>query len=52
MNETARDEDSLTALPADEVARFARPLRSDNDLALDGVTDEEWEAFDRAISDC
>lgn len=44
-------EPQLTVLPADEAARRARPLPSDEDLALDDVTDEEWYAFDRALAE-
>lgn len=44
------DEASLTLLPADEAARRARPLPSDDDLAMVDVTDDEWDAFDQAIA--
>lgn len=42
------DGQSLTVLPADEAARRARPLPSDDELALD-LTDAEWEAFEGAL---
>jgi len=41
----------MTVLPADEAARRARPLPSDDDMALDDVSDEEWDAFDRALAE-
>lgn len=44
-------EPHLTVLPADEAARRATPLPSDDDMALDDVTDDEWDAFDRALAE-
>lgn len=44
-------EPHLTVLPADEAARRAQPLPSDDEMALDDVTDEEWDAFDRALAE-
>lgn len=44
--------DHLTVLLAREALRRARPLPSSTDIAIDGFTDEEWEAFDAAIKGC
>lgn len=43
-------EPHLTVLPPEEAARRARPLPSDDDMALDDVTDEEWDAFQQALA--
>lgn len=50
VSEIEEDNASLTLLPADEAARWARPLPSDADLAMVDVTDDEWDAFDYAIA--
>ncbi|MGI9016476.1 MAG: hypothetical protein ACR2HR_05100 [Euzebya sp.] len=38
-------------LPPDEAARRARPLPSGEDLALEDLTDEEWDAFQQALAE-
>lgn len=42
---------SLTLLPPDEALRAARRLSSVDELALEGVTDDEWAAFEQALAE-
>lgn len=41
----------LTVLPPEEALLHALPLPSDEELAIEGLTDDEWEAFERALAD-
>ena len=41
----------LTVLPPAEAARRARPLPSNDELALEDLTDEEWDAFQQALAE-
>lgn len=41
----------LTVLPPREALRRALPLPSDEDMAIDGLTDDEWAAFEEALAD-
>jgi hypothetical protein len=43
--------DDLVAhqLLGDEALRQARPLPSDAEMAIEGLTDEEWIAFEQAL---
>ena len=41
----------LTVLPAKEALRLARPLPTDDEMAIEGITDEEWKAFEAALKD-
>ena len=41
----------LTILPPDEALRRARPLPSDAELAIEGLTDDEWKAFEKALAE-
>lgn len=41
----------LTVLPPDEALRLARPLPSDDEMAIDGLTDDEWKAFQQALAE-
>lgn len=40
----------LTILPPAEALRRALPLPSDSEMAIDGLTDSEWEAFEQALA--
>ena len=42
---------SLTLLPPAEALKAARRLSSIHELALEGVTDDEWAAFEKALTD-
>jgi hypothetical protein len=44
-------EPHLTVLPPADAARRARPLPSDDEMTLDDVTDEEWDAFQQALAE-
>ncbi len=41
----------LTVVAPDEALDRARPLPSDDDMAIEGLTDEEWDAFEQAPAD-
>ena len=41
----------LTVLPPDEAVKHARPVPSDAELAIEGLTDEEWKAFEKALTE-
>ena len=42
---------SLTLLPPAEALKAARRLSSVDELALEGVTDDEWAAFEQALAE-
>lgn len=37
--------------PPKEALRRARPLPSPDELEIEGLTDEEWEAFQKVLSE-
>jgi len=39
------------ALPASEALRRARPLPRAEEMAIEGLTDDEWKAFEAALRD-
>jgi hypothetical protein len=41
----------LTVVAPDEALERARPLPSDGDMVIEGLTDEEWDAFEQALAD-
>lgn len=41
----------LTVVAPDKALERARPLPSDDDMAIEGLTDEEWDAFEQALAD-
>ena len=41
----------LTVLPPREALRRARPMPSDDDMAIEGLSDEEWKAFEDALAE-
>ncbi len=41
----------LTVLPPDEALERALPVPSAEDLEIEGLTDQEWTAFERALFD-
>jgi hypothetical protein len=50
-NVAHRDENcELTFVDAADALRLARPLPSADELAIDGLTDDEWDAFMRALA--
>jgi hypothetical protein len=42
-------EPHVMVLPPDEAVRRARPLPTGDELALEDLTDDEWDAFRRAL---
>lgn len=43
--------EGLVILPPDEALRRAQPLPSDAELAIEGLTDDQWKAFEKALAD-
>ena len=43
--------DGLAVFPPEEALRRAHPLPSDDDMAIDGLTDDEWKAFEKALAE-
>lgn len=41
----------LTVLPPREALRRARPTPSDDDIGIEGLSDEEWKAFEDALAE-
>ena len=42
---------SLTVLPPDAALEAARPVPSADELAIEGLTDDEWNAFLQALAE-
>ena len=38
-------------LPPDEALKRALPLPSDEDMQIEGLTDDEWKAFETALAE-
>lgn len=49
--EHPREPGHLTVVSPKEALQRAQPLPSDDDMAIEGITDEEWDAFERALAD-
>lgn len=49
--ENPREPIHLTVVTPDEAVHRAQPLPSDHDMAVEGLTDEEWDAFEKALAD-
>ncbi|HUR17899.1 MAG TPA: hypothetical protein VMZ51_03050 [Acidimicrobiales bacterium] len=45
------EEPVLRFYPADEALKRARPLPSPDDLKIEGLTEEEWAAFQEALAE-
>ena len=41
----------LTVVSPQEALRRALPLPSDADMAIDGLTEDEWTAFEKALAE-
>jgi hypothetical protein len=41
----------LTVVQPDEALRLARPLPAAEDMVIEGLTDDEWNAFEQALAD-
>lgn len=44
-------EPSLVALPPEEALRVARPLPSVEELTIEGLTNDEWNALNAALAE-
>ena len=47
----ADEPEGLTVLPPEEALQRARPLPSDDEMAIDGLTETEWRAFKAALAE-
>jgi hypothetical protein len=47
--ESPHESSDLIVVSAKEAVERAKPLPSDDDMAVEGLTDDEWDAFERAI---
>lgn len=45
------DEATVRALPPEEALKVARPLPARDVLAIEGLTDDEWRAFQEALAE-
>jgi hypothetical protein len=45
------DEPSVRFYPPDEALKRARPLPAPQDLVIEGLTDDEWAAFQEALAE-
>jgi hypothetical protein len=41
----------LTVLSPEDALKRARPLPSDEEMAIEGLTDDEWKAFEKALAE-
>ena len=51
MAEHSENTPHLTVLAPREAARSARGFPTDDEMTIDDLTDEEWVAFERALSE-
>lgn len=49
--ENPRESSHLTVVTPKDALLRAQPLPSDDDMAVDGLTADEWDAFVRALAD-
>ena len=49
--EDPNESSQLTVVTPGDALERAQPLPSDDDMAVDGLTDEEWNAFEHALAD-
>ena len=47
----SREPAGLLVLPPAEALRRARPLPCDAEMAIEGLTEDEWKAFEKALAD-
>ena len=41
----------LTVLPPEEALARALPVPTDEELAVEGLTDDEWKVFEKALAE-
>ncbi len=49
--ENPDESDHLTVVTPREALERAQPLPSDDDMVVEGLTDQEWDAFEHALAD-
>jgi hypothetical protein len=49
--ENPHDASDLTVVGPREALQRAKPLPGDDDMAVEGLTDDEWDAFEHALAD-
>jgi hypothetical protein len=49
--EHPEDVPHLIVAPPHEALQLAQPLPSDDEMAIEGLTDDEWKAFERALAE-
>lgn len=49
--ENPQESGHLTVVAPNEALRRAQPLPSDDEMAVEGLTDDEWDAFEQALAD-
>lgn len=49
--ESPQDPNQLLVVTPQDALQRARPLPSDHDMAIEGLTTEEWNAFEHALAD-
>ena len=49
--ENPQEPGPLTVVAPKEALRRAQPLPSDEDMAIEGLTDDEWDGFEQALAD-
>ncbi len=49
--EDPQESGHLTVVAPKEALQRAQPLPSDDDMAVEGLTDDEWDAFEQALAD-
>ena len=42
---------ALTVVLPDDALKRARPLPSDDEMAIENLTDDEWKAFENALAE-
>lgn len=51
VDENAWETSHLTVVTPKEALERAQPLPGDDDMAVEGLTDHEWAAFEQALAD-
>lgn len=49
--ENPRESSRLTVATPKDALQRAQPLPGDDDMAVEGLTDDEWAAFEQALAD-
>ena len=49
--ESPQEPNHLLVVPPKDALQHAHPLPSNDDMAIEGLTAEEWDAFEQALAD-